>query len=180
MGKMDFDEQVGRGAGKYLLEMSNRLAKIPEDWRDAAIMRADGKPDDEIKKQYGFTDKQFDKILSSPEFQVIFNQRAMSKAQGYLGPAIDQMGHDAKQSGNTRAQEGIMKITGLWRDKKDVRVEAKSQQMILHGNLSDLSKMHPHEACKEMLINIRDELGIGRDVLIEYVNEVYIESTTEG
>ena len=173
----DYNEVAGKGAGKYLLEISNRLAKVPEDWRDAAIMRADGKPDDEIKKQYGFTDKEFYKMLATPEFQLLCNERVMAKAWGYAGPAVDQMGKDALEPGATRSQEGILRITGVMRDKKDVTVETKSQQMILHGNLSDLSKMHPHEACKEMLMNIKTELGIGKDVLMEYVNEVYLEST---
>ena len=176
---MDFDEQVGRGAGKHLLETSNRLGKVPEDWRDAAKMRMAGKPDDEIKKQYGFTDKAYEKMLVSPEFGMLCNQQLMAQAWGGAGPALRQLMADSQKPMATRSQENVLKITGVLTDKRDIKLEQKSQQMILHGNLSDLSKMHPHEACKEMLINIRDELGIGRDVLLEYVNEVYIESTKE-
>lgn len=176
---IDYDEQAGKGAGKYLMEMSKRLAKIPEDWKDAAKMRMAGHPDDEIKKQYGFTDKAYEDMLLSPEFAVLCNGQLMAQAWGGAGHALKQLISDSKKPGATRSQENVLKIVGVLKEKRDIRLAQKSEQLILHGNLSDLSKMHPHEACKAMLMNIRDELRIGKDVLLEYVDEVYLESSEE-
>ncbi len=160
---------------KALAKSGQKLAKVPYEWREAAKMRMAGWVDEDIKERLGFTNRKYENMLETEEFGILCNMQLMIEAWGGAGPALRQMIKDAKESGSIKAQENVLKIVGLLTDRRDIRLEQKTQQMVIHGNLADLARMHPHEACKEMLMNIKDELGIGKDVLLEYINEVYDE-----
>lgn len=173
--KINEDDMLHPDEIKALAKSGQKLAKVPYEWREAAKMRMAGWVDTEIKTRLGFTDRAYQLMLETEEFGILCNMQLMIEAWGGAGPALRQLIKDAKEAGATKSQEIILKIVGLLTDRRDYKIEQKTQQMVLHGNLADLSRMHPHEACKEMLSNIKNELGIGKDVLLEYVNEVYKE-----
>ena len=173
--KINEDDLLNDESFGNLVKSAHKLAKVPEEWREAAKMRMAGWEDSAIKERLGFKDRAYRRMLETPEFEILCTQQLMVEAWGGAGPALRQMKKDSLEPGATKSQEDILKIVGVLRDKRDIKLEQKSQQMVIHGNLADLSRMHPHEACKEMLTNIKDELGIGKDVLLEYVNEIYME-----